>query len=1695
MSFVKTAEPTGRARFNTIANKDEAKVATVQSKITVLPAASPFVAAGYGDTEYQAVCIFLLAHIYFRICMCWSVSLFLTLSPVSPSPLSLPLPPSLPPPPPRLSLSPVSPSPPSLSLSPVSPSPPSLPQNPAHLDGIADMSQLVYLEEDNVLHNMRCRYDDQKIYTNVASILLAVNPYESLPIYSEDVMHEYRGKTRSELRASEPHCFAVAEKAYQLMAKFKQNQSMVICGESGSGKTETAKVFMRYLAHITGQDEEAGDAGTVEDQFLRSNPVLEAFGNAKTNLNNNSSRFGKFTKVLFEAETKARSRPGICGSFIETYLLEKSRVVFQERGERNYHIFYELLRGLDDETRQQWLVEDIEVFTYLNSHPEDDRKEVDPYRVEGVDDAVRFQELRAAMSRLTIEDAEQMEMFAVVAAVLHLGNVQFDYVNDTDDDCKVKEDSKGYVEMAARLLQLTTEALEGRLTTRTIKVGMQNITKPLSPEDAEANRDGMAKSLYHGVFKYVVKRINNVLYQNDSQETLWIGILDVFGFESSAYNNSFEQFCINFANEQLQKFFNKSVVESEQEEYMREAVPWAPVPIADNQDVIDLISSTPTGIVALLDAACQQPKGNDAIFVHNLFQEHPKHMRLKIARSRRLSISHFAFSKSQMQQLLSSKAPAPAATKRHANRGRERFSGFTILHYAGKVCYNSTGFVAKNKDVGHPDTIKVMASSGNKVVTQLLTEPETKSGKRSRSMKATVGKQFLRQLDSLMKTLYDTQPHYVRCMNPNQFKRNRTFDAEYVRPQLRCGGLVEALRILKLGYPSRVSYNEIYTRYGHLMEKELNEKDFTEAVFLAFGMHEDDYQLGLTKVFFKPGKQEFLEDVLGDNPELTPEMIKKVMSLMVMKRWRRVRAGILLLVRLDRWVRKARVLKRLTSVAATVCAISRAFSGPLRKIKQGRAIRSIQAFMQTALAKRTAGAKTDSTVALQKYLRTACRSRALRRVIDVRVEALRVKRNTAATTLSRYFMDVARRAGLAAALTERIAATKSRKEHEAALAQEAREKAEAERLRKLEEERKAAEEEELQRQARLEAARKQQEEEEKERQRQEDEAREKREQERLQAQAAAKAEADAERARLEKEEQDRQEAVAAKRRAEEEERERREAQAKAKADKERQFQESIARQKEEQQSQQLAELEQHLEEEEASVEAKAPVAAAAAAGGSKPPPPGPPGAPAKGGKKPPPPSYPIPEHILIQHRKRKEAIARQKALQALADSPDQVGNQMRQMLLAGGKFLKYGKRGNPHIKHIAVNVLGNLHWAGDPIDSKKMMPSTTYVKLKDVVRVVKGKTTSVMKRSVAKKAPEYLCFSVVTPDRTLDLQAHNLEQRDLWVKALDSAVADVRAGMINMVTGARDQSANQTPARPPPEYKRTHRLTISSASGPLAPQRSQFARAEEQDDIDFLEHGDRVIKHGRTGNPKHRWLKVVGHTLCWGVTATDNSNFVKLAEVLRIQVGKDTEIFMRKTANKAEEKNCFSIILKSRSVDFEVETNEQREEWVAALKLAVLRAKKAAHDQWLARKRQESSTQMRSLTGSSPQTRPASMTISAGMAPRAPARARAGTSVATTAAGVSSAPRRGSVLEMSFEDSMYGSPMIVVEDDSVAVPLPSGDNGAAGDADEQPEVAQVISQMARRGSVEIAAANVAKNMERRRAASIAPTDDEDTSRP
>ncbi|XP_034900468.1 myosin-9 isoform X3 [Populus alba] len=666
--------------------------------------------------------------------------------------------------------------------------------------GVDDMTKLSYLHEPGVLENLKTRYELNEIYTYTGNILIAINPFQRLPhLYDGHMMQQYKGAPFGELS---PHVFAVADVSYRAMVIEGKSNSILVSGESGAGKTETTKMLMRYLAFLGGRA--ATEGRTVEQQVLESNPVLEAFGNAKTVRNNNSSRFGKFVEIQFDKHGR------ISGAAIRTYLLERSRVCQVSNPERNYHCFY-LLCAAPQEEVERYKLGSPKSFHYLNQST--------CFELVGVSDAHDYLATRRAMDIVGISAREQEAIFRVVAAVLHIGNIDFAKGKEVDSSVPKDDQAKFHLKTTAELLMCDPVALEDALCKRVMITPEEVIKRSLDPQSAVISRDGLAKTIYSRLFDWIVDKINNSIGQDPNSKSL-IGVLDIYGFESFK-TNSFEQFCINYTNEKLQQHFNQHVFKMEQEEYTKEQIDWSYIEFVDNQDVLDLIEKKPGGIVALLDEACMFPKSTHETFSNKLYQTYKVHKR---------------FIKPKLSR-----------------------TDFTIAHYAGEVQYQSDHFLDKNKDYVVPEHQDLLGVSKCPFVAGLFPPLPVETSKSSKF--SSIGSRFKLQLQQLMETLNSTEPYYIRCVKPNNQLKPAIFENINIMQQLRCGGVLEAIRISMAGYPTRRPFFEFVNRFGLLFPEALagsyDEKVACKKILEKKGLQ--GFQIGKTKVFLRAGQMAELD--------------------------------------------------------------------------------------------------------------------------------------------------------------------------------------------------------------------------------------------------------------------------------------------------------------------------------------------------------------------------------------------------------------------------------------------------------------------------------------------------------------------------------------------------------------------------------------------------------------------------------------------------------------------------------------------------------------------------------------------------------------------------------------------------------------------------------------------------------------------
>uniref|UniRef100_A0A669PY11 Myosin VIIA n=1 Tax=Phasianus colchicus TaxID=9054 RepID=A0A669PY11_PHACC len=680
------------------------------------------------------------------------------------------------------------------------------PMHPTSIHGVEDMIRLGDLNEAGILRNLLIRYREHLIYTYTGSILVAVNPYQLLPIYSPEQIRLYTNKKIGEMP---PHIFAIADNCYFNMQRNNKDQCCIISGESGAGKTESTKLILQFLAAISGQH------SWIEQQVLEANPILEAFGNAKTIRNDNSSRFGKYIDIHFN------KRGAIEGAKIEQYLLEKSRVCRQAQDERNYHVFYCMLRGMTMEQKKKLGLGKATDYNYLAMG--------NCTTCDGRDDSKEYANIRSAMKVLMFTDTENWEISKLLAAILHMGNLKYEArTYDNLDACEVVQSAS--LITAASLLEVSPQDVMNCLTSRTIITRGETVSTPLSMEQALDVRDAFVKGIYGRLFVWIVEKINAAIYRPPSQELKSvrrsIGLLDIFGFENFTVN-SFEQLCINFANENLQQFFVRHVFKLEQEEYNLENINWQHIEFTDNQDALDMIAIKPMNIISLIDEESKFPKGTDATMLHKLNSQH------------KLNTNYIPPKNNYETQ-------------------------FGINHFAGIVYYETKGFLEKNRDTLHGDIIQLVHSSKNKFIKQIF-QADVAMGAETRKRSPTLSSQFKRSLELLMRTLSVCQPFFVRCIKPNEYKKPMLFDRELCVRQLRYSGMMETIRIRRAGYPIRYTFVEFVDRYRVLMPgvkpayKQGDLRGTCQRIAEAVLGKDDDWQIGKTKIFLKDHHDMLLE--------------------------------------------------------------------------------------------------------------------------------------------------------------------------------------------------------------------------------------------------------------------------------------------------------------------------------------------------------------------------------------------------------------------------------------------------------------------------------------------------------------------------------------------------------------------------------------------------------------------------------------------------------------------------------------------------------------------------------------------------------------------------------------------------------------------------------------------------------------------
>ncbi|XP_034240465.1 myosin heavy chain, muscle isoform X13 [Thrips palmi] len=708
--------------------------------------------------------------------------------------------------------------------------------NPPKFERVEDMADLTHLNDAAVLHNLKQRYYIKLIYTYSGLFCVAINPYKRFPVYTNRCAKLYRGKRRNEVP---PHIFAISDGAYVNMLTNRENQSMLITGESGAGKTENTKKVIAYFATVgaSTKKDEAKDTkkGTLEDQVVQTNPVLEAFGNAKTVRNDNSSRFGKFIRIHFGPSGK------LAGADIETYLLEKARVISQQSLERSYHIFYQMMSGSVKGLKESCLLSnDVNDYHFIAQGKT---------TIPNVDDGEECTLTDQAFDVLGFSAEDKSDIYKITASVMHMGGMKF---KQRGREEQAEPDGTEEGARVAKLLGVDCDDLYKNLVKPRIKVGNEFVTQGRNVNQVSYSVGALSKGIFDRLFKYLVKRCNETLDTQQKRQH-FIGVLDIAGFEIFDYNG-FEQLCINFTNEKLQQFFNHHMFVLEQEEYKKEGIVWAFIDFGmDLLACIELIEK-PMGILSILEEESMFPKATDKTFEEKLMNNH--------------------LGKSPNFQ--KPKPPKPGQQPAH----------FAIGHYAGTVSYNITGWLEKNKDPLNDTVVDQFKKGTNKLLVEIFADHPGQSGgggdaggKGGRGKKgggfATVSSSYKEQLNQLMTTLRSTQPHFVRCIIPNELKQPGVIDSHLVMHQLTCNGVLEGIRICRKGFPNRMNYPDFKLRYKILAPQAIakvdDEKKCAEIILKNTALDEESYRLGHTKVFFRAG-------VLGQMEELRDDRLGKIIS-------------------------------------------------------------------------------------------------------------------------------------------------------------------------------------------------------------------------------------------------------------------------------------------------------------------------------------------------------------------------------------------------------------------------------------------------------------------------------------------------------------------------------------------------------------------------------------------------------------------------------------------------------------------------------------------------------------------------------------------------------------------------------------------------------------------------------------------------
>lgn len=710
--------------------------------------------------------------------------------------------------------------------------------NPIQFDGTDDMASLTYLNEPSVLNNLNIRYQNDKIYTHSGLFLVTVNPYKNLNIYNSNFIKQYSQNSIDPIHKLPPHIFGTAQNAFESLINDCKDQSILVTGESGAGKTENTKKVIQYILSVSTNSNNKDNALILENQILQANPILESFGNATTVRNLNSSRFGKFIKLKINTKNKE-----LIGAHIDWYLLEKSRVILQDVKERNYHVFYQLLKGAPQDLLEQLFLSNTSVgsFKYLNggiTNP-----------IDQINDSKDFDELMKAFETMNFSTNDTFNILKVLSIILNLGNISFKNQQSDSKQAVLTDDSERFIHHASHLLGVTSNDFKNSFLNSKIKVYNETVSQQRTASQAKFSIDALSKSLYEKLFQYLVDKINesftistnltNDIFDGSNIEN-YIGILDIAGFEIFK-KNSFEQLCINYTNEKLQQFFNHHMFELEQSEYMKEGISWNYIDFGSElKPTIELIegminNKRQPNIFSILNEECIV-NGTDKSFIDKLFQQLE-------TKDNKIDKNTLSFK---------------------ANKLRD---GFIIRHYAGTVDYSVDGWLNKNKDPLSSTMVELLSNSKDPFISnffnldileQNISDSPIKGSPRKKSgMFRTVVQRHKEQLNLLMEQLSQTYPHFVRCILPNNEKKSDLFQDEIVLHQLRCNGVLEGIRIARSGYPNRIDFEEFARTYSILsslkITKNTESKQVCESILENLNLNPDIFKLGLTKLFFRNG--------------------------------------------------------------------------------------------------------------------------------------------------------------------------------------------------------------------------------------------------------------------------------------------------------------------------------------------------------------------------------------------------------------------------------------------------------------------------------------------------------------------------------------------------------------------------------------------------------------------------------------------------------------------------------------------------------------------------------------------------------------------------------------------------------------------------------------------------------------------------